>query len=151
MSDDPKPIDFTKIIFYTLMVLVILIVVIVYVAVIVDAGRRSLASPTEPTISPQLTRLSCRRKRARNGPRSSPGRHDCHREVGFPSLRRRASKAPTVQALFALLYVLVLILALWYWWKDDFSAQTAEIIRTQAATLLGVGVGALAVVLNTKR
>lgn len=145
-----RPVDLTKIILWIVMIAVIAVVLVIYVGVVIDAGRKSLDQETEPQISAALTgaTTAVASALATNlgaflGVTIATGRFTTGGIIA-------TYKAPTIQAIFALLYVIVLFIALYFWWQDGWASTSAEIIRTQSQTLLGVGVGALAVLLNTK-
>lgn len=152
MTNDPgnPPIDLTKVILWLIMGIVIVVVLAIYIGVVIDAGVRSLDQPTEPAINPAVTAVTtgvagalATNLGAFLGVSIATGTFSVD---GF----KDKFKAPTVQAVFALLYIIVLLIALGFWIKDGFSSDTAEIIRTQTETLFGVGIGAFAVLLNTK-
>jgi hypothetical protein len=149
-APDGAPIDWTKVILWIVMGAVIGVVLVIYVGVVIDAGRKSLVEAEEPEISPALTGATTAVASALATNLGAFLGISIVTGKFSPQGLRETFKAPTVQAIFALLYVVVLFIALYYWWKDGFSEKTAEIIRTQAATLIGVGVGAFAVLLNTK-
>ncbi len=144
-NGDPPPHDWTKIILSVIVWVLIAVVVGTYVGVVVWAGEQSLKSPSEPSIPLALTGATTA---VASALATNLGAF-LGVSIGTRSIPD-SFKAPTVQALFGLFYVLVLIVAFSYWGRDHFSSQTAELIRTQVATLLGVGVGVLAVKLNTK-
>lgn len=58
---------------------------------------------------------------------------------------------PSAQALGAAVYFLCLLLAGSYWVRDGLSADTAELIRNQGATVGGAIVGIVVVALNTRQ
>lgn len=60
-------------------------------------------------------------------------------------------KLPTAQALGALFYFLMLLLAAVLWLSKGLSPDAPEIIRNQVATLGGVIIGVVVVILNTEK
>lgn len=133
-------------------IMVISIVVGVYGALVVWSGLQSLDEAVEPTIPEAVTGVAtgvggvlATNFGAFLGITAAAG--------GGLSMTtvRSTLQAPTAQGWAAAGYLVILTVSIVFWLLDGFSDATAEIIRTQSVTLFGVGVGALAVVLNVKR
>jgi hypothetical protein len=73
-----------------------------------------------------------------------------NRTGGVGAFSLPSFRLPSAQALGALFYFIMLIIAGVLWAKDGFKADAPELIRNQVATLGGVIVGLIVVGLNTK-
>jgi hypothetical protein len=142
--------DPTKVIFWVILGVLVLIGFGGYIWVVVDAGLRSLDQSDEPTISEGLTNLvtGVATALATNfgaflGIAVEQGK------LNITGLKARL-KNPTVQAIASLVYLGIMITAAVFWGLDDWSDQSAAIIRNHALSLFGVAGGAVAVVLNTR-
>jgi hypothetical protein len=68
---------------------------------------------------------------------------------GFRQMQNTLA-APWAQLIAAVFYVACLVVALVFYAKTEYSATSAEILKTSLSTLLGVLVGSMAAVLSKK-